>query len=180
MGKKLVMTLTGHDRVGIVDEITSIVLNQDGNVEASRMARLESEFAMLMLISVAHTKYETLFKGLDHLKEEGYNITVVTVDRNDPKKYSGWIPYQLQVSGADHEGIIHTIAHHLAEKGINIESMDTSMMAAPVSGTTLFMMTALIYAPPDQPYHKWKQDLWEISENLNIDTEVSPYTGERK
>jgi glycine cleavage system transcriptional repressor len=177
MVKKLVMTLTGHDRVGIVDEITRIVLHYDGNVEASRMARLESEFSMLMLISVPQTKYDTLCNGLDHLKDEGYRITVVAVNQEDTKKYSGWIPYQVVVSGADHEGIIHTIAHHMANLGINIEAIDTSMISAPVSGTALFMMTAVVYAPPDQPYHKWKEDLQKISERLNVDTEVSPYTG---
>ena len=163
--------------MGLVNEITSIVMNHEGNVEASRMAHLESEFAMMMLISVPQSKFETLYKGLDHLKEEGFYITVITVDREDPDKYKGWLPYQVQVNGADHEGIIHTVAHHLADKGINIESMDTGMMTAPISGTSLFMMTAVVYAPPDQPYHIWKSDLQKISETLNVDIEVSPYKG---
>ena len=37
MQKKLVLTLSGHDRVGIVDKVTRIVLKHEGNVEASRM-----------------------------------------------------------------------------------------------------------------------------------------------
>ena len=79
MQKKLVLTLSGHDRVGIVDKVTRIVLKHEGNVEASRMARLESEFAMLMLISVSQTMYESLHSGLDLLKGEGYHITMVAV-----------------------------------------------------------------------------------------------------
>ena len=176
LDKKLVMTLAGHDRVGIVNDITKIVLSYDGNVQSSRMARLESEFAILMLISVPDDSYQDLYQELNQLKDEGYYITMITAGE-DPKKYSGWLPYQVDVSGADHEGIIHHIAHHLAQKGINIETMDTSMVSAPVSGTTLFMMHAIVYAPPNQPYRKWKEDLLKISETLNVDTEVSAYIG---
>lgn len=175
MQKKLVLTLSGHDRVGIVDKVTRIVLKHEGNVEASRMARLESEFAMLMLISVSQTMYESLHSGLDLLKGEGYHITMVEVSPDDPNKYHGWLPYKVSVDGADHEGIIHTIAHHLADKGINIESMDTGMMAAPVSGTALFTMTAVVYAPPDQPHNKWKEDLQKIGVDLNVDIDVSAF-----
>lgn len=177
MHKKLVMTLAGHDRVGIVDDITKIVFNHGANVQSSRMARLESEFAVLMLISVPHTRYHDLQQELNRLRDEGYYISTMVAAGEDPQKYSGWLPYQVHVSGADHEGIIHHIAHHLAQKGINIETMDTSMMAAPMSGTALFMMHAIVYAPPDQPYLKWKKDLQQISETLNVNTEVTPYTG---
>ncbi|RME50099.1 MAG: transcriptional regulator, partial [Caldilineae bacterium] len=52
MRKHLVLTVTGKDRPGLVDYVTKILLEFDGNVEASRMARLGGEFAMLMMVSV--------------------------------------------------------------------------------------------------------------------------------
>ncbi len=39
MRKKLMVTLTGRDRVGIVEQVTKKVLENEGNVEESRMAR---------------------------------------------------------------------------------------------------------------------------------------------
>ena len=36
----VVFTLTGTDRIGLVDDITELLLALDGNVETSRMARL--------------------------------------------------------------------------------------------------------------------------------------------
>src|SRR5258708_18727058 len=33
------------------------------------------------------------------------------------------------LTGADHEGLIHEIAHHLSQRDINIESMDTPQRA---------------------------------------------------
>ena len=48
----VVFTLTGTDRIGLVDDITELLLALDGNVETSRMARLGGEFAVLMLVSL--------------------------------------------------------------------------------------------------------------------------------
>ena len=52
MNKKLIATLTGPDQVGFVERVTRHVVACEGNIEASRMARLEGEFSMLMLVSV--------------------------------------------------------------------------------------------------------------------------------
>ena len=38
MGMHLVLTLTGPDRIGIVEHITEIILSYNGNVESSKMA----------------------------------------------------------------------------------------------------------------------------------------------
>ena len=36
MNKEIVLTLTGHDRVGIVKEITNVLVKHGGNVVNSR------------------------------------------------------------------------------------------------------------------------------------------------
>ena len=52
MSKNFVLTLTGPDRIGIVERVTRVLLDRGGNVETSRMARLGGEFAILMLVSM--------------------------------------------------------------------------------------------------------------------------------
>ncbi len=175
--KNLLITLTGRDKVGLVDHVTKIVLECNGNVEASRMAHLGGEFAMLMLVDVSEEKHDHLRGKLDRLKGEGYEVSICETEQSDPSKYSGWIPYKIEVYGADHEGIIHSISHHLAKYGISIETMDTNMAKAPMSGTPLFTMSAVIMAPPDQPHHKWSEEMENACDNLNVDIKVSPYKG---
>ena len=51
MIKNLVLSLIGHDRVGLVERLTKLVVDIKGNIEASRMAHLGGEFAILMFIS---------------------------------------------------------------------------------------------------------------------------------
>ncbi|MBN2429231.1 MAG: transcriptional regulator [Deltaproteobacteria bacterium] len=177
MRKNLVLTLTGHDRIGIVERVTKIVLNARGNVDSSRMARLGGEFAMLMLISLPESQYEELNHSIQHLRDDGFSISICPTMLTDPEKLSGWMPYQVQVSGADHEGIVHNIAYHLAEHGINIETMDTNMTKAPMSGTPLFTMSAVVLVPPQLSLHDMEEDLEIIGDNMNVDIEIAPYRG---
>jgi glycine cleavage system transcriptional repressor len=171
MPKNIVLTLTGRDKVGIVDHVTSVIAKRDGNVEASRMARLGGEFAMLMLVTLPDKALDNLDKDFQQLRGEGYQVTLLQTE-DDSKKYAGWLPYEIEVTGADHEGIIHDISHHLATQGINIESMDTSSTPAPMSGTPLFMMKGVILVPPKLTFHIWSDALEEIGDKLNVSVKV--------
>ncbi|MEM7116432.1 MAG: ACT domain-containing protein [Chloroflexota bacterium] len=177
MRKNLVMTVTGNDRVGIVEEVTKLILAYDGNVDASRMSRLGGEFAMLVLVSVPSDKFKGLRQGVRDLRQLGFKVTTRETERGYSAKYAGWVPYQVKVTGADHEGIIHDLTRYLAQEGINIEMMDTGMVPAPMSGTPLFTMTAVVLVPPKLTFTEWRDDLEEVADKLNVDTEVTPYTG---
>lgn len=177
MQKHLVFTLTGPDRVGLVEDITEVLLKYQGNVEMSRMTRLGDQFAILMLVAIPEEQFDALRQGLRGLRDEGYKVTTSPAEQSYATRYNGWVPYQVKVTGADHEGIIHDIARYLADKGINIETMDTGIVKAPMSGTPLFSMSAIVVAPPDLPFNEWRADLEDAGNKVNVDTEVTPYTG---
>lgn len=177
MRKDLVLTLTGRDQIGIVEKVTKLMLNYGGNVTSSRMARLGGEFAMLMLISVPAERFDELRNGINQLQQQGFSVTTCPTEYGEPEKYIGWLPYQVQVHGADHEGIIHHIARHLAKHNINIESMDTDMVKAPMSGTPLFVMSAIVLVPPKLSYHNLQNELEQLGDDLNVDIKFLPYTG---
>lgn len=173
MEKKVVLTLTGQDRVGIVEAVTEIFVKYGGNVEASRMARLGGEFAMLALISLGEGELTTLEADLGNLRSAGFQIMLLPTSDDHAHKYAGWLPYQIEVLGADHEGIIHGLALHLAQQGINIESMETATVPAPMSGAPLFTMQAAVLVPPSLPYHQWSDTLEEIGDRMNVSVKVA-------
>ena len=177
MRKHLVMTLVGPDHIGIVDRVTKKILEFHGNVEESRMARLGGEFSMLLLISVTEGKREALIEALNKLQDENFQVFIRETESKTATKYSGWLPYRVVVSGADNEGIINSISHHLAESGINVESAETNTAAAPMTGTLLFSMTAIVLVPPTLSYHGWREPLDEVGDRMNVSIEVSPYAG---
>lgn len=173
MNKEIVLTLTGHDRVGIVEEITNILVKYSGNVETSRMARLGGEFALLALVSLDEKDQQSLETELQKLGDDGFQITLLPTEDDHVKKYAGWLPYEIEVLGADHEGIIYEVTHHLAQQGINIEDMETTTAPAPMSGTPLFTMNATVLVPPQLPFHTWSDALEEIGDKLNVTVEVA-------
>ena len=178
MRTNIVLTLTGTDRIGLVEEITQLLLDLDGNVETSRMARLGGEFAILMLVSIPADQLPNLDRDVEYLITEGYKVTTSPslAEQTYAEAHPGWLAYQIDVQGADHEGIIHQVARHLSQRGINIESMDTGTAPAPISGTPLFTMTALVAVPPDLPGQDWEVALEEVGRQLNVDITVSAAT----
>ena len=173
MQMEFVLTLTGHDRVGIVKEITNVLVRHGGNVENSRMARLGGEFAMLALVALDEKDLPAFEADLKKLRDEGFQIALQQTVDDHAKKFAGWLPYEIEVLGADHEGIIYEIAQHLAGQGINFEDVETSTAPAPMSGTPLFKMQATVLVPPDLPFHRWSDALEEIGDKLNVTLEVA-------
>ncbi len=168
-----VLTLTGPDRIGIVDDLTGLLLENGGNVETSRMTRLGGEFAVLMLVKMPADRYAGLEQGLEELKSRGYAISTAPVERAHAEVPPGWMSYRVQVDGADHEGIIHEVAHYLSERGINIESVDSESAPAPTSGVPLFSMSAVVSVPPHLSGSGWEARLQEIGAQRNLDIRVS-------
>jgi glycine cleavage system transcriptional repressor len=177
MRKNVVLTLTGSDRVGIVDAVTEVLVKFDGNVETSRMARLGGEFAMLMLVSVDDKQVKNLEQGFQGLQKQGFQVTLKETQQSYEQKYAGWLPYLIEVHGADHEGIIHKVAHYLTQRGINIETMDTGVVPAPMSGTLFFSMSAVVLVPPNLPNKEWQSELDDVADSLNVEIRVSQYKG---
>jgi glycine cleavage system transcriptional repressor len=175
MDRNYVLTLTGPDRVGIVEEVTRAVLDRGGNVETSRMARLGGEFAVLMLVSVPEGTGGGLDADFKPLVDKGYRVAVAPARPEPDHGTAGWDPFHIAVDGADHEGIIHEVARHLAAHGISIEEMDSESSPAPTSGAPLFSMRALVLAPPDAD-DSWAEGLREIGWRLNLEIDVAPVT----
>jgi glycine cleavage system transcriptional repressor len=173
MRTNIVFTLTGSDRVGIVESVTKMLLDLGGNVEASRMARLGGEFAMLMLVSIPAETLPSLEEGVEKFRTEGFKVTTSQTEHTYAEKFPGWLPFQIEVNGADHEGIIHQVARYLSARGINIESMDTATTPAPHTGTPVFNMSALVLVPPKLNGQDWEDDLEDVANQLDVDIEIS-------
>lgn len=177
MQKRLVITATGNDRVGIVENVTKIILANHGNVEASRMARLGGEFAMLMLISIAEEHLAGLETEFNGLRNQGFELSIRPTERGFSQKFAGWHSYQIEVRGADHEGIIHEITRYLAKEGANMEKVDTGTEDAPFGGTILFTMSAKVVAPPNLSLPVLQEALEAIGSQLNVDVSIEPLGG---
>ena len=137
--KNLIITAIGSDRPGIVSEISGVITNHGGNVEESRMSKMGSDFTIIMLVSVSPEWDESLNVALRSIAD--LNISTKLTEANDTGDIK---KFQIDLNGADNEGIVNVLSEYLAEKSINIIEMNTHISPAPVTGTPLFNLNSII------------------------------------
>ena len=96
---RIIITAIGADKPGLVDQISSIINDNDGNIENSKMIKIENQFAMI--IDFHSSKDLDIIKtNLQHIEELEitYKLAEISKENNKTNKYI--------ISGADNQGII--------------------------------------------------------------------------
>jgi glycine cleavage system transcriptional repressor len=168
----LVVTAVGRDKRGTVEKITDVVVKHHANIEESKMARLGGEFAVIMLLSLSDKNQDKIISGFEGLQTHGLMITCRATDLSRLQKFRNYVPYEISVVGADHEGIVNHIARYLASEQINIEEMDTTVTHAPNTGTPLFAMSAKVQVPPQLRLGQLRNKLEKVGEKLDVDIDI--------
>ena len=171
----LIISAIGSDRSGIVAELSNIITSHGGNIEESRMTILGSDFAIIMLVSVSPDWQESLEVALKSLNE----LKIITKPTKIQKASEG-IQCQIDLSGADNEGIVNVLSEYLAGKSINIIDMGTYISNAPITGTPLFNLKALTAISDDVDIAEIQSDLTLIAQKLGVEITVnqSEYTAD--
>lgn len=170
----LVVTITCPDRPGIVECVTDVVVAHGGNWEESRLARLGGDFAGIVMVSVPPERAGELSTALASLTNDEMTVAVKATSPGAPTKREGHMLCLLRLEGADHEGIVHDVSAYLARQGINVEAMDTQIVAAPMSATPLFHMDAQLDVPPSLTIDELRENLLQIGDQLGVGIEVTP------
>eukprot|EP00188_Purpureofilum_apyrenoidigerum_P001110 Plantae.Rhodophyta-Purpureofilum_apyrenoidigerum.ctg15681.p1 GENE.Plantae.Rhodophyta-Purpureofilum_apyrenoidigerum.ctg15681~~Plantae.Rhodophyta-Purpureofilum_apyrenoidigerum.ctg15681.p1 ORF type:complete len:197 (+),score=50.71 Plantae.Rhodophyta-Purpureofilum_apyrenoidigerum.ctg15681:211-801(+) len=141
---KVLVSLAGPDRVGIVKEFSNTLQGNQGNMEESRMAQLGGEFAMIALVTMESSKLSNFHSKLKN-SFPGFSLAVRETQESSERKLQG---YMIEIDGPDSVGIVAHITETLAKKGASIKNMDTETVAAPFAGFDLFKMNALVEVDP--------------------------------
>ena len=171
MRSKLIISANGPDRKGIVSEISSIIGKHNGNIETSKMIRLEKEFAMLILINIQNEKIKILTDNLNEINNLSVNLIETKTNQNILYENK----FHLYINGADNEGIVYAFSKFLSEININIDEINTKIKNAPMSATPLFMMDIIIGSKLDINKQKLNKKLNEISERLGVEVAIKKF-----
>jgi glycine cleavage system transcriptional repressor len=173
MNRKIVVTVVGPDRPGIVENLTGFLAQRGLNLEDSRMAVLGGEFAGILLVA-GEEKDGAGFEALIPEMESLTGTTITT--RETAKSVTGkpGIPFLVHGYAMDHPGIVHALAQEIAALGANIEEMETGTHPAPVTGTPLFDVRMRISLPVEVSITELRNRLGDAGERQNIDVKVEP------
>ena len=159
---RIIITAIGVDKPGLVNKITSIINQNNGNIENSKMIKIEDQFAIIIDFSC--------LENLDNMKSkldliQDLKISYKVIKRLDvPSKSSA----TYLIKGADDQGIINTISNYFKDNNLNIVEIDTFTEAAPITGSPLFNMRVTIEYNHSTDLNKIRENLYEICSNLNL------------
>ena len=84
------------------------------------------------------------------------------------------LPYRLLAQSLDHPGIVHEITRVLHARQVNIESLETHVYSAPVSGAPVFALEARLAVPAETKATRLRAELLEVADQFNLDIQFEP------
>ncbi len=170
----LVLTLLGPDRPGLVESLAERVARHGGNWVESRMAHLAGQFAGLLRVEVPDAEAAALRSALEELSASGLRVLIA-----EPSPAPGaFRPLVLDLVGLDRPGLVRGISRLLAERGVNIEELQTDRAPAAMSGAPLFRTRARIGLPGGADVSELRSAIEKLADDLDVRIELAQAKGE--
>lgn len=128
---RFALSAIGHDRPGIVAGVSGALLKHGANIEDSRMAILGGHFTMMLVVSTpAGADVDALRRDLLATQAElglgALTLEEVAAEQGFTRPEASHL---VTVYGADHPGIVHSVAKTLADAGVNVVDVATHLVA---------------------------------------------------
>ena len=174
MNRHTVLTAIGEDRPGLVEEVSEFVFARGGSIEDSRMANMQGQFAIVMLIGGTQEAIDRVTTDLEALSLQTGIHAQLTPAAPSGLQAPPRLPYRLTGRALDQSGLVHQVANLLRSLNVNIESMETTLEAAPVTAAPVFAMDLIIAVPVDTAIQKLRDELARVCDSANIDWHLAP------
>jgi glycine cleavage system transcriptional repressor len=168
MKTSMILLSVGKDRPGIVDDVSLFLFERGANIEDSRMAALGGCFSIMTLFSCNPGQAETIKGSLDYLVDRGLESYIYEADPTVRKREAGKL-LKMDVRAMDHPGIVQKLVHVLRLHDVNIQSLNTHVSKAPLSGAPLFALELEADAPAEVSIESLKEELKGMAAKRNLD-----------
>ncbi|GAA2471447.1 glycine cleavage system protein R [Terrabacter carboxydivorans] len=171
---RLVLTVIGDDRAGLVSALADVVTAHDGNWEDSQLAELAGKFAGIVVVGVPAERVESLtsaLRELDGLLEvtshPGAEGVGGVADDADAQRLT------VDLLGNDSPGIVREVSSVLNRHDLSIETMTTETREAPMAGGLLFEAHVVVRVPGGSDTAALRADLERLATELLVDIAVA-------
>jgi glycine cleavage system transcriptional repressor len=171
----VLVTSYGADRPGIVEELTQWLLDERGNVEESRMARLGSEFVTLVLVAGPVGLAGALEASRPAFEQRsGLHVVLKPVAAPAAQPAEPMLRYRLEATALDHPGIVNRIAGVLRTHGASIAEATTHLEQAPFTSAPVFRVSMEVDVPARTSVARLRADLAGAAASDGIDVTLMP------
>lgn len=161
----LAVTVLGHDRPGIIADVTGALAELGGNLEDSSMTLLRGHFAMTLVVTGEAGSAEVQSRLEPLLHDLTVSVRPLPDAGDLPEAGS---PYVLTVHGSDRAGIVSSITRVVASYGGNITDLTTRLAGG------LYVLVAEVDLPLDADVDSLSRALTEVAHELGVGASLRP------
>lgn len=157
------LTVSGRDKIGLVEALAAQVQERGGNWLESRLCRLGGQFAGIVRVEFpAHpeslpSRVESLACQWEPVADDGLSPAATGPHA------------RIEILAADRPGLVKQITRLLVESGANVEEIESRVRSAPFSGEQMFEARCVISLGPDANRSQLAQRLEGLAEELMCD-----------
>lgn len=165
--KQLVLTLIGEDKPGLVEQLSAIVLQHNGNWLASNLSHLCGHFAGILQIEVPETHLEALQNALD-----SFACLDIQIEVGEHTELN--VPHHLNfvITANDRPGIVQELSSIIRHKGASIVHFTSKQQSAPNWGVPLFNAVATVELPKGLDKNEVILALESLTSDVMVDVET--------
>ena len=167
----LILTLVGPDKPGLVSALSEKVASFGGSWLESQMARLAGQFAGILLVSIPDSSIDAFATELQEFERDNLRLTIQRTGPEEAARSGQTL--RLELVGHDRPGIVRDITRVLAERGVNIVELTTTVTSGSFSAEQMFQAVARLHLPNGIAADELKEVLENLGNELMIDIALS-------
>jgi glycine cleavage system regulatory protein len=129
----LVISFIAKDRPGLVEILSMVIKQHQGNWQTSSLHHLSGFFTGVLEIAVEKTQCESLINSITALPDFKVNI-----EQTSPENTKNTADVVLELTANDREGIVQEISSVIHHQGGNMIKLVSTQDNAPHTGQALF------------------------------------------
>jgi len=166
----LVLGVMSEDRTGILNALSAVITKHGGEWTESKMVTMAGKFAGISVVELPCRFQEAFEADLNALIAQGIRVWV---ERTELPADLVCQEFHLEMVGQDRPGIIREITGLLAQRGINLEALESRIESASMSGEMLFIGSATLQVPENIDLAHLQDDFEALANEMMVDFKLS-------
>ena len=171
--KKMIISVLGKDRPGIIAAVTRILFEQDCNIENVSQTILQNEFSGIFIVGVPDsmpvaTLHQQLAEGLSHMHLHVYEKAIVEDD--EPTSPVESEPFVITTKGPDRKGLVAAITGIMARYRVNVTNLQAVFKGGDDPNANIMIYEVDI--PRDIDQKALRRELREKAASLSLDISI--------
>jgi glycine cleavage system transcriptional repressor len=170
---RFALSAIGRDRPGIVAGVSGALLHHGANIEDSRMAILGGHFTIMLIVSTpGEADVDALKRDLEEARGRlGLGALTLEEVADEHGLTRPEASHVVTVYGADHPGIVHSVASAIADMGVNVIDVATHLVEDE-GQTSIYAMMMEVELPEDVSADRLEATLREVADREQLDLSV--------